>query len=394
MDYNPFLPEVRENPYPYYAHLRHHAPVYQIPEVGFWAISRYDDVLHILRNPQTFSAATVYATMTGELNPFPPDAPALVSTDPPDHTRLRKLVNRAFTPRRVASLEAHIRRVVQQSLEQMAAQGEGDLMSDLAIPFPGVVIAELLGVPAERRADFRRWTENVVRATSGVGVVQEKYKEILQSHTEFRAYLQEAIAVYRKKPADNLLSDLVRAEEENQRLTAEEIVSLALLLIVGGNETTTNLIGSSLLALFDHSQEFAKVRANAALVPQVIEETLRYDAPVQGLVRQTICEVELAGTRIPAGAVVMPLYSSANRDERKFPDPDRFNILRNTEGHLGFGFGIHFCLGAQLARLEAKVALEMLLQRFPRLARKGDQVTHIDSMFTRGPQMVPLVYAS
>lgn len=394
MDYNPFSPEVRKNPYPYYAYLRRHAPVYQIPGVGFWAFSRYDDVMSMVRNPQVFSSATLYTTMTGDLNPFPPNAPPLVGIDPPDHTRLRKLVNRAFTPRRVASLETHMREVVQHMIAQMAAQGEGDLMSDLAIPFPGIVIAELLGVPTERRADFRRWSENIVRALNGTAVPQEEYAEIRQSHTELRAYLEEAIATYRKQPGDNLLSDLVRAEEENQRLTAEEIVSLAALLVLAGNETTTSLLGSTILALFDNPQELAKVRANAALVPQLIEETLRYDAPVHGLIRQTTSEVEVAGTNIPAGTTVMLLYGSANHDERKFPNPERFDITRDTEGHLGFGFGIHFCLGAQLARLEAKVALEMLLQRFPRLARRDGPVTYMDSVLMRGPKTVPLVYES
>lgn len=391
MDYNPFSPEVRENPYPYYTYLRQHAPVYQIPSVGFWAVSRYDDVIYILRNPQIFSAATVYATMTGDLNPFPPQAPALVSTDPPDHTRLRKLVNRAFTPRRVASLELHIREVVRQLLERMAAQSACDLIRDFAAPLPGIIIAELMGVEPERRGDFKRWAEDIVRGCGGAGIPQEEHGKIRQSLTDFRTYLQAAIASYRRRPGDNLLSDLVRAEEENQTLTAEEIMSLAILVQLGGNETTTDLLGNAVLALFQHPQEFAKVQADLTLVSQLAEEAVRYEAPVQWLMRQTTQETELAGTKLPAGAIVMALFGSANRDERKFPDPDRFDISRNTEGHVGFGFGIHFCLGAQLARLIARVALEELLRRFPRLSWRDEQVTRSESFFLRGLKSLPLV---
>jgi hypothetical protein len=394
MNYNPFSPVVHNNPYPYYAYLRQQAPVYLIPELGFWAVSRYEDVLFVLKNPNKFSSERIYAATTEHLNFYPPEAPAMVGIDPPDHTRLRKLVNRAFTPRRVASLERRVREAVQDLLEPMACRGEGDLMHDFAIPFPSVVIGEMLGVPVERRADFHRWGANLIRSFSGTHVPQEEQAEIRQSHADLRAYLEELIAVYRHHPGDNLLSALVEAEEEGQRLTAAEIVSLAAILIVGGNETTANLIGNALLSLFAHPQEFARVRANLDLVPQLVEEALRYESPVQSFVRHTTCEVELAGTRIPAGAAVMPLFGSANRDERKFPAPERFDITRNAEGHLGFGHGIHFCLGAQLARLEAQTALEMLLRRFPRLARKDRQVTWIDSVFTRGPEMLSLVYAA
>jgi len=392
MDYNPFLPEVRDNPYPYYAYLRQEAPVYQVPGIGFWAISRYEDVLFALKNPHLFSSANFMNSFLGDLNPFPPEAPALVSSDPPSHTRLRKLVNRAFTPRRVASLEAHIREVTRERLAQVPVGEEFDLISELAIPLPGIVIAELLGVPPERRADFRRWTDTFMRgANGGMMVPPEEHAEILQGNAEFKEYCREAIAAYRKQPGDNLLSDLVRAEEENQTLTGEEILSLAVLLLIGGNETTTNLIGNATLALCRNPQELARVRANPALVPQVVEETLRYDAPVQWLLRQTTQDVKVAGTTIPAGAVVMIMFAAANRDEHKFSQPDRFDILRNPEGHLEFGFGIHFCLGAQLARLEGRLALEGLLERFPHFSRHEAPVTRFDSIFLRGPKTLPLV---
>ena len=391
VDYNPFLPEVQENPYPYYAYLREHAPVYQVPGVGFWAVSRYDDVLSLLKNPHVFSSAGLLAVMLGDLNPWVPEAPPLQSSDPPSHTRLRKLANRAFTPRRMLSIEAHLREVVQHLLEPISAQGTWDLVHDLAVPFPVIAIAELLGVPPERRHDFKQWTDAFVTATKGAAVTPEEHQQTRQRFAEFRAYFQVAIENCRKQPTDTLLSDLVRAEEENQMLTAEEVLSLAVLVLVGGSETTTNLIGNAMLALLSHPQQLAKVRADLALVPQLVEETLRYDAPVQWSARQTTQEVEIAGTTLSAGAVVLALFASTNRDERKFPDPDHFDILRNTDGQLGFGYGIHFCLGAQLARLEAKIVLEALLERFPRLARTDAPITPIESSFLRGLKSLPLV---
>ena len=390
MEYNPFLPEVRENPYPYYTYLRQHAPVYQVPGVGFWVISRYDDVLSVLKNPQVFSSAVLTAFLAGDLTPFSPEAPAFISTDPPDHTRLRKLVNRAFTPRRIASLESRLREVTQQLLAAMATQETCDLVRDLAIPLPIIAIAELLGVPPERRHDFKRWASALIKAGSRGALTQEEDAQIRQSFAEFRGYFQAAIESCRLHPGDNLLSDLVRAEEEEQRLTAEEVLSLALLTLLGGAETTTNLIGNAMLALLNHPEQLAKVRDNPALVPNVVEETLRYDAVVQLWPRQAMQEVEIAGTTLPAGTVLMFMLGSANRDERKFQEPDRFDIHRNTEGHLGFGFGIHFCLGSQLARLETKVALEMLLKQFPYLARTDEPFTRIDFPFFRGLKTLPL----
>jgi len=391
MEYNPFLPEVRENPYPYYAYLRQHAPVYQVPGVGFWSVSRYEDVFSILKNPQMFSSTIFMDAFLGDLNPFPPEAPAIVAYDPPDHARLRKLVNRAFTPRRIASLEAHLREVVQQLLEPVVSQGDWDVIRALAVPLPVIAIAELLGVPLERRHDFKRWADDFIRGTNPLALSSQARDELRQSLGEFYAYFRAAIAACRKKPGDNLISDLVRAEEENQTLTGEEVLSLVILLVIGGAETTTNLIGNAVLALLEHPEQYAKLQASPTLVPQTVEEVLRYDAPVQWLFRKTTQEVKVADTTIPAGAIVTFLLGSANRDERKFANPDHFDILRNPEAHLGFGFGIHFCIGALLARLEAKLALEELLKRFPRLSYKRDQIVRGESIFLRGLTALPLV---
>ncbi|MGH7962123.1 MAG: cytochrome P450, partial [Candidatus Binatia bacterium] len=234
MDYNPFLPEVRDNPYPYYAALRQQAPVYEVPGMGFWVVSRYEDVFFVLKNPQVFSSSALFAAVFGDLNPFLPEAPSLLSIDPPAHTRQRKLINRAFTPRRIAILETHLHEIVRQLIEQITSHGECDLVRDFTAPFPAIAIAELLGVPPEHRHDFRRWVADLERAASGMVFTETDREGIRQSIAALRTYFQTAIAGYRHKPSDNLLSDLVRAEEENQTLTSEEVLSMALLLLLGG----------------------------------------------------------------------------------------------------------------------------------------------------------------
>lgn len=337
MDYNPFLPDVQYNPFLYYAHLRNHAPVYQVPGVGFWAISRYEDVLAILKNPQVFSSSGYTSVVVGESDPWPPEAPVMLGIDPPDHTRLRRLANRAFTPRRVASLETHLREVVQQLLEPIATQGGCDLVRALAVPLPTIVIAELLGVPPERRDDFKRWATDFMNGMNGTAIAAEERAQIQQSVAALRAYLHAAIETCRMRPSDNLLSALVRAEEEQQTLTSEEILSVALLVLLAG---------------------------------------------------------KVAGTTLPAGTIVLILFGSANHDEHKFPDPEHFDILRNAEGHLGFGFGTHFCLGAQLAQLEVRIALEELLKRFPHFSRTDEPFTRIVNPFFRGLKTLPLVVSA
>jgi cytochrome P450 len=216
----------------------------------------------------------------------------------------------------------------------------------------------------------------------------------VQSIQEFQTYFREMIEARRRAPQDDLISTLVQAQEDGQMLSVDEVISLVVLLLSAGSETTTNLIGNAVLALLEHPEELAKVRANPALIPNLVEETVRYDTPVQSLPRQTTCDVPLGGTTIPAGAMVMPLFGSANRDEQKFADPDRFDVTRDTEGHLGFGYGIHFCLGAPLARLEGRIALEMVLSRFPRLSRVQDQEVRNDLVFLRGLKTFPLTVAT
>lgn len=391
LGYDPFAPDVRENPYPYYLELRRRAPVYQVDGAGLWVVSRYDDVVFVVKHHELFSSAPMNFQAVRE-GFFSASAATIIGADPPAHTRLRTLVNRGFTPRRIADLEPRIRAIADELVASLRERQEFDLTADLSIPLPVIVIAEMLGVEPERRADFKRWSDSIITMISGTPTEQEGL--LLRPHMKaFRDYFEEVIARRREYPKDDLISVLVRAQETEQALTAEEVIAFAALLLVAGNETTTNLIGNAVLALLDHPSEIAKIRANRQLISNLVEETLRYDGPVQGLFRMTTQEVEIAGSTIPAGAVVMPLFASANRDERQFEDPDRFDVTRNADGHLAFGFGIHFCLGAALARLEARVALEALLFDLPRfvLADNG-RVERINSIFLRGPKALPLAF--
>ncbi|MGH8010256.1 MAG: cytochrome P450, partial [Candidatus Binatia bacterium] len=294
MNYNPLLPEVIANPYPYYTYLRRHAPVSQVDPHGWWVISRYDDIMFALKNYQLFSNANFFPVMTaGAFNPLA-DASVIVMVDPPVHTRLRKLANRAFTPRIIAALEPRIHEIARDILAEMTVKGTFDLMRDFAIPLPGQVIAELIGVEPERREDFRRWSDIFMAAMGGK--VLDAYEQ--QDLAAFRTYFEYIIERCRREPQRDLISALVQAEEEGQQLTAGEVFNLAIVLLLAGNETTTNLIGNTALALLRHPQELAKVQGDPALVLNLVEEGLRYDSPVHSEFRLATQDVPLGGVTI------------------------------------------------------------------------------------------------
>jgi cytochrome P450 len=392
MDYNPLSPEVIENPYPYYAYLREHAPVYWIEPLQAWALSRYADVDFALRNPQIFPSSVFTAQTLGDLNPTP-ETPWILDMNPPDHTRLRKLVNKGFLPRLIRNLEPRIQEITQQLIASLKSQTESDLVTALSGPLPTTVIAEMLGVEEDRLADFKRWSDDVVLGTSRP-TDEAVRARVRRSGAELRTYFEKLIERRRTNPGEDVITALVRAEEEHDMLSAAEILALAVLLLLAGNETTTNLIGNAVRNLLSHPAELAKVRADCALVPSLIEEVLRYESPVQLLPRVTASAVELQGGTIPAGATVFLLLGSANRDERKFPEPDRFDVTRNPQDHVGFGYGIHYCLGAPLARLEGRIALESLLFDCPPFTCTREHLPQIASVIVRGVQTLPLRFAA
>lgn len=387
--YNPLAPEIRENPYPVYAEMRRTAPAHYVEALGLWAIPRYDDVLAVVRDHQSFSSSPMNFQSVRE-GFFGASAATIIGADPPIHTRLRNLVNRGFTPRRISQLEPRVCQIAEQLVEQLADRGSFDLMADFAIPLPVTVIAEMLGVEAERYAEFKRWSDTVVSLISGAPD-QERRARLQPDLHAFRDYFLGAVDRRRAEPREDLISALLRASDTEEALTAEEVITFAALLLVAGNETTTNLIGNAMLALLEHPEQLEEVRQNPALVPNLVEEALRYDAPVQGLFRQATRDIAFGDATVTAGSLVMPLFASANRDEHQFAEPDRFDVRRNTDGHLAFGFGIHFCLGAALARLEARIGLGALLKQFPRLVRGDVHIERLDSIFLRGPTSVRLL---
>lgn len=382
MAFNPFSQEFQADPYATYAELREHDPVSHQEAFNAWTISRYDDVSYVLKNPQLFSSSALGMGMGVSAS----QSRSIIGTDPPEHTKMRNLVNRAFTPRMVADMEPRIREIARELLDRVIETGEMDVVADLAIPLPVTVIAELLGVDSGRREEFKRWSDSMITPPA------DRTLDSSQNFEEFAACFGQAIEERRREPRSDLISAVVAAEEGDLKLTPNEVLAFVALLLLAGNETTTNLIGNAMLALFDHPEQLAAVHADPSLVPNMVEEALRYDSPVQFLFRSATSDVELSGTTIPKGAGVVPIYASGNRDERRFPKAHQFDITRNTSGHLAFGMGVHFCLGAPLARLEARVAFEELFARTRSLEMQRDGVERLSSLFLRGLRHVPVSY--
>lgn len=399
-DYDPLSPVVRTDPYPYYAALRRESPVHPIvPGMPYYAVSRYQDVIFILHHPEIFSSAPAGGpSQAASLNPGARAladhrlfaTPMMIGVDPPDHNRLRRLVSRGFTPRRIASLEPRFREIAAECIDRVAARGEMDLQRDLAIPLPVTVISELLGVELDYRERFKHWSDALAVGLSGMSE-EWSTDDVRGALDEMADFIEEMVGERRMRPRDDLISVLVEAEE-GEALSPSEVLNFVALLLVAGNETTTNLIGNAMKALLRHPEQLARVARDRSLLPAMIEEALRYESPIQGLPRCALRETELAGTTLPEGALVMALFAAANRDERQFPDPDRFDIRRNPQ-HLAFGHGVHFCLGASLARLEARVAFETLFDRCRDFQLADDEIPVVESLFVRGPKRLPLRFA-
>jgi cytochrome P450 len=396
-------PAFLADPYPFYAQLRARAPVHHLADRDLWVLSRHADVVAALRDPQRFSSDAEAMAAGRTTNPFKPadGAPAalltalrnlpgfrvLLTTDPPEHTRLRRMVTKPFAPRAIAAWEPRIRAICEQLVDQLLAADDDrrDLVGQLAWPLPVVVIAEMLGIPPERAGDFKRWSDDLIGALVG----SLDAASVAGSALEIFGFFCEILEQRRDRPGDDLISVLVAGSDENGALTPMELVAFCILLLVAGNETTTNLIANAVLALSANPAVRDELGRRPELVSAAVEETLRYDSPAQGLMRATPTEGTVEGVTIPAGSQVLLLLGSANRDPAHWTAPDTFRLDRDPNDHLGFGTGIHVCLGAPLARLETRIALETLLSRTSGLAVSGEP-DRFDSPVLRGLRSLPI----
>lgn len=381
------------DPYPTYDYLRSRTPVHRTraPQ-GFdiWLLTRYADAKQALNDGRLSRdlrhVAPEVLAVTGE--PDDPSNRNLLTADPPDHTRLRRLVHKAFTTGRVKTLVPRTQALVDGLLDEMAEQDEFDLITAFSFPVPITVICELLGVPQSDREAFRRWTAGMV-VTSG----DDEAIELLRSSQEsLRQYFVDLISHKRSHPGDDLITDLISAREDGQRLSEDELIGLSFMLMVAGHETTVNLITTAIKLLLTHPEQMARMRADPDLLPSAINETLRFDGPAGVAFMVAAEEVELSGVRIPRGEVVTPLLHAANRDPERFPNAHVFDIGREDNPHLGFGHGIHRCIGAPLATLEARVAIGSLVRRFPDLSLTVDphELQWRSVPFFRGLTKLPL----
>ncbi|MFN3302811.1 MAG: cytochrome P450 [Roseateles sp.] len=342
------------NPYPHYAQMRATAPVHFNAELGVWEVYGYHDIQTVLGDAKTFSS---------DLS----DGKMMVFMDPPRHTQYRRLVARAFTSKVIADLEPGVQAITDELLDRVEAAGRMDLDTDLAFPLPVTVIAELLGLPVADRDRFKQWSIPAIRAAEMELMGQVPAPEFTQAVDELDAYLADLIDKRRDSPRQDLVSGLLAAEVDGEKLTLQEVASTCRLLLIAGFETTANLIGNTLQLLLAHPDQLARLEAEPALLPSAIEEALRFNTPFMFFARRATRDVVLGGQLIRAGQQVMTFNASGNRDETVFPHADRFDITRTPNRHLSFGHGIHYCLGAGLGRLEARVAIATLLRRFGRL---------------------------
>jgi cytochrome P450 len=392
---NPFLPEYRRDPYPTYHALRSRAPVYRSRVFQSWILTRYDDIAAVLRDP-SFSVNRTQLPLVRMMRRFRRESEFsrsidrdLLMLDPPDHTRLRNLVSKAFTPRVVERLRPRIQEIVDELLERAAEAGEMDLIRDFASPLPVTVIAEMLGIPPRDRARLKRCSNELtalldpLQAAQGLRGARRAFDELAGT---FRSLFEAR----RQEPREDLVSALVSAYDAGDRLSEIELLSICTLILGAGHETTTNLIGNAVLALLRHPGERKRLHDDPGLVESAVEEFLRYDSPVQITDRVATQDCEIGGRRIRRGHLVGLLLGAANRDPAQFADPDRLDLGRQENRHLAFGQGVHFCLGAQLARLEAQLAIGTLVRRFPDFRGDPNVAGWKRSMVLRGVDALPL----
>lgn len=377
-----FPDEVRRNPFALYEHMRSASPLFYEASSGLWMVFDYATVKEVLSDHETFSSKN---------NP----ADWLIFVDPPRHRQLRALVSQAFTPRSIVNLESRITQLVKQLLDPLVERGTMDVAEDLAIPLPLMVIAEMLGIPPEDRKRFAEWNDAILKMSYAIGDRSDRAKAIYQRFMEVTAqmndYLTYALQQRRAQPKDDLLTRLLQAELEGQRLTQQDILGFFQPLLLAGSETTTILINNAIICFAEHPDQLALLRRNMDLLPSAIEEVLRYRTPFQWMFRITTRPVELHGQQIPAGKMVLAVMGSANHDPAQFANPEVFDIQRNPNPHLAFGIGAHFCLGSPLARLEGKIALKAMLDQMDEIELTGPWEPR-QALHLHGPVKLPITF--
>jgi cytochrome P450 len=387
-------PAVLADPYPALAAMRESGPVHRVDmRMGLpvWMVTRYDDVLAALSDPRLSNdphhASALTEAMRGDFL-----SRSMIGTDPPEHRRLRRLVSKAFTARRVEGLRPRVQEITDALLDRISPRGSADLVAEFALPLPVTVIGELLGVPEADRDRFRTWTDEMLDRPFDY---RSDMARVTASRERMHGYLGEMVAAKRAHPADDLLTDLVEATDEGERLNTQELLAMAFLLLIAGYVTTVSLIGNGTLALLRHPDQLDRLRADPSLVPQAVEELLRFDGPVNpGLTRYALEDLEIGGVRIPRGEMVLLAIAAADRDPDRFPAPDQIDVGSADPGHLAFGHGVHYCLGAPLARLEGQVAFAALLARLPdlALAAQPEQLRWTGGGILRGLRELPLTF--
>jgi cytochrome P450 len=383
-----FSDSMRRNPYLAYEQMRRHSPLFHLSAVNLWMILDFEGVKQALADHEAFSSDLSHASGHGNPGEW------FIFFDPPRHTKLRALISKAFTPRVVAGLEPRIRELSRQLIDQNIERGEMDLAVDFAVPLPMRVIAEMLGVPPAEWPRYKRWSDGILKLANTVNRDEEAIRTVEEYRAitaEMRAFLPELIAQRRSLHQEDLLSRLVDAEVDGEKLTSEEVLGFAQLLLVGGQETTANLINNAILCLIENPDQRARLESAPSLLPSAIEEVLRYRSPLQWMPRATRRPVELHGQTIPAGQLVLAVIGAANRDPRQFHDAGSFDIGRDPNPHLAFGHGIHSCLGAPLARMEARIALTEFLGRVKGFELADDKPWEPrKAQFVHGPSSLPI----
>jgi cytochrome P450 len=387
-------PEVLADPYPLYRRLREEDPVHWDPFLHAWVVTRYDDVVRVLRDFSADRTPTPEQLATMGLPQLSPIANVMVKQmlfmDAPAHTRLRGLCSQAFTPRKVEKLRLHIQEIADKLIDAVQAAGQMDLIHDFAAPLPAIVTAEMLGVSTNDHEQLKAWSADFAEMLGNFQHNPDRAHRVLRTLTEMTAYFRDAIRTQQARPGDGLVHDLLAAEVDGDRLSVEEVIANLIVTMVGGQETTTNLIGNGMLTLLRNPEVMEQLKSNLALIPSAVEELLRYESPSQHTARIAPEDVEIGNRQIRRRDAVIAVMGAANRDPQHFPDPDRLDIQRKDNRHVAFGFAAHFCFGAPLARIEAQIAFSTLLRRLENLKLEAGPIVWRENLGLRGLIALPI----